>query len=215
MKKTEQLPQEGIPSRLYPSRCAGAEDIRDASPVGDVPIGDPSPWVRRFGTLIGHTAVVLDFACGGGRHARWLAARGCQVVAADRDAAALRMLSSVSGVETVEADLEAGAWPFEGRRFDAVVVTNYLYRPRLALLLDCLAPGGVLIYETFMRGNERFGRPANPAFLLAAGELLARLHEDFTIVAFEQGEVTQPKAAMIQRVCAIRGAVAPGCLPPS
>lgn len=166
----------------------------------------PSPWVRRFAPLIRASGCVLDYACGGGRHARWLAGRGFPVVAVDRDGAALNSLDAVDGVATVEADLEGGPWPFEGRRFDAIVVTNYLYRARLTTLFDALEPGGVLIYETFMRGNERFGRPSNPDFLLAPGELLERVAGDFSIVAFEQGEIERPRAAVVQRICAVRGA---------
>lgn len=166
----------------------------------------PSPWVCRFAPLIRESGGVLDYACGGGRHARWLAGRGLRVVAVDRDGAALRALDAVDGVATVEADLEGGPWPLEGRRFDAIVVTNYLYRPRLTMLFDALEPGGVLIYETFMRGNERFGRPSNPDFLLAPGELLERVAGGFSIVAFEQGEVERPRAAVVQRICAVRGA---------
>ena len=178
--------------------------------------GEPSPWVVRFAPLIAPAGEVLDFACGGGRHARWLAQRGWRVEAVDRDGAALAALADEPRVATRQADLEDGSWPYAGRSFDAVVVTNYLYRPRLTLLLDCLAPGGVLIYETFMAGNERFGKPSNPDFLLRPGELLARLGGDFTIVAFEQGEVHVPRPVAIQRVCAIRGEhplpALPGCV---
>lgn len=173
----------------------------------------PSRWVTRFAPLVPRGGSVLDFACGGGRHARWLARRGWQVEAVDRDAAALAALADEPGVRSVAADLEGGEWPYAGRSFDGVVVTNYLYRPRLPLLLDCVAPGGVLVYETFMVGNERLGRPANPEFLLQPGELLARLAGAFTIVAFEQGEVSAPRPAVVQRVCAIRGPGAAFVLP--
>lgn len=175
--------------------------------------GDPSAWVRRFAPLIRPGGSVLDYACGSGRHARWLAGQGLRVVATDRNEAALDGLRELIGIDLVAADLESGPWPFEGRCFDAIVVTNYLFRPRLAMLLECLLPGGVLIYETFMRGNERFGKPANPAFLLAPGELLQRLHEGHTVVAFEQGEVANPRPAVIQRVCALRGLDMVGSLP--
>lgn len=168
-------------------------------------IGKPSDWVERFAPLIAPGGRVLDFACGGGRHARWLAQLGWRVEAVDRDRAALAMLADVPGVTTREADLEDGPWPYAGERFDAVVVANYLYRPRLAQLFDCVAAGGILIYETFMLGNERFGKPSNPDFLLQPGELLARLAADFSIVAFEQGEADAPRPAVIQRVCAVKG----------
>ncbi len=169
----------------------------------------PSPWVARFSPLIAPGGEVLDYACGSGRHARWLARRGFRVEAVDRDSAALELLRDTPGVKPRRADLENEPWPYSGRRFDAVVVTNYLFRPRLNLLLDTLNPGGVLIYETFMTGNERFGKPSNPAFLLAPGELLQHLMPNWTIVAFEQGEIATPRAAVVQRVCAIRDGVVP------
>lgn len=168
-------------------------------------LGEPSAWVRRFAPLIPAGGEVLDFACGGGRHARWLAGQGLRVEAVDRDRAALASLAGVPGIFAHEADLEDGPWPYAGRRFDAVVVTNYLYRPHLVQLFDCLAPGGLLIYETFMLGNERFGKPSNPDFLLSPNELLVRLGDDFTVVAFEQGEVSIPRPAIVQRVCAVKG----------
>lgn len=173
----------------------------------------PSAWVERFAPLLGAEGEVLDFACGGGRHARWLAERGFRVEAVDRDAGALASLATSPGVQVREADLENGPWPYRGRQFDAVVVTNYLFRPRLAELLDCVVPGGVLIYETFMLGNERFGKPSNPDFLLRPGELLDRLHGGYLIVAFEQGEVALPRPAVVQRVCAVRHPSAMPCLP--
>ncbi len=182
-----------------------------ATPIHD-PLGAPSPWVMRFAALIPPGATVLDCASGGGRHARPLAALGLRVLAVDRDASALATLAGTPGVEALAADLEAGDWPLAGRRFDAVVVVNYLWRPRFERLLDCVAPGGLLIYETFMLGNERFGRPSNPDFLLRPGELLDRLADDFTILAFEQGEIAAPRPAMLQRVCALRAtgdAIAP------
>lgn len=178
------------------------------------PVVPPSAWVARFSALIKAGGQVLDYACGSGRHARWLAARGMHVEAVDRDAAALLSLQGLPNVHAMQADLEAGEWPFAGRRFDAVVVTNYLFRPRMGLLLELLAPGGVLIYETFMIGNERFGKPSNPDFLLRRNELLDCLGEEWTIVAFEQGEVREPRAAAVQRVCAVKGRAAATLLPP-
>jgi len=141
---------------------------------------------------------VLDVACGAGRHARLFAARGLDVVAVDRDA------QDIPGVRFVQADLESGPWPFAGQRFAAIVVTNYLHRPLFPTLEGALEEAGVLIYETFMVGNEKFGRPANPAFLLRQGVLLQAL-PGLTPIAFEQGYVERPKAAMIQRLCATRG----------
>ena len=168
-------------------------------------VPEPSPWVVRFAPLIPAAARVLDFACGGGRHARWLARLGHELEAVDRDAAALATLAGEPRVHITQADLEGGDWPYADKRFDAVVVANYLYRPRLGLLLDCLATGGVLIYETFMIGNERLGRPNNPEFLLRAGELLERVADGFTIVAFEQGEIVVPRAAVSSACVRSRG----------
>lgn len=168
-------------------------------------IGEPSPWVVRHAGAFPRAAEVLDLACGGGRHALWLAARGMQVEAVDRDVAALRTLTGVPGVRTRVLDLEGDEWPYGIHEFDVVLVTNYLFRPRLEQLFDCVRPDGFLIYETFMVGNERFGKPSNPDFLLQPGELLARAGEDFTVLAFEQGEVTRPKPAMVQRIFARRG----------
>lgn len=146
---------------------------------------------------------VLDLACGRGRHARLLASAGHPVLAVDRDPAALASLVDIGGVVTVCVDLEDGQpWPFPGRRFAGVVVTNYLHRPLFASIASCLAPGGVLVYETFMLGNERYGRPSNPAFLLEPGELLGFASLGLEIVAFEQGRRDHPGPAMVQRLCA-------------
>jgi SAM-dependent methyltransferase len=174
----------------------------------DHEIQTPSPWVARWASLIRPGGEVLDVAAGSGRHTRYLAARGFEVTAVDRDATALAPLASLRGVRVRAADLEAGAWPFAPEAFDGVVVSNYLHRPLFASLLAALRPGGILIYETFMQGNERFGRPSNPAFLLRPGELLEVLRDRLTIVAFEQGRVDGPKPAIVQRVCAARGAPA-------
>ena len=167
-------------------------------------IQSPSPWVVRWATLIRPGGEVLDVACGSGRHTRYLAARGCRVLAVDRDDAALTALAAVPGVRTQAADLEAVPWPFPPARFDGVVVANYLHRPLFSDLVAALRPGGVLIYETFMLGNEALGRPSNPDFLLRPGELLEVLRERLTVVAFEQGRVDAPKPAVIQRICAAR-----------
>jgi SAM-dependent methyltransferase len=167
-------------------------------------IGAPSIWVTRWASLVSAGGQVLDVACGSGRHARYFAGRGHAVIAVDRDAEALAGLADVAGVEARIADLETDPWPFAKESFDAVIVVNYLHRPLFADLLAALRPGGVLIYETFMVGNERFGRPSNPDFLLAQGELLARTARTLSPVAFEQGRVTTPKPAVVQRLCAAR-----------
>lgn len=165
----------------------------------------PSAWVTRFASLIAPAGRVLDYACGSGRHARWLAQHGFRVDAVDRDGIALQLLQGLPRLETRELDLEGEDWPFERAGYDGVVVCNYLYRPRFDAMLELLRPGGVLIYETFMAGNERFGKPSRPDFLLQPNELVHRLREHWTIVAFEQGEIRTPRAAAVQRVCAIKG----------
>jgi SAM-dependent methyltransferase len=168
----------------------------------------PSPWVARFVPLMppGET---LDLACGGGRHARLLAALGHLVVALDRDPQALaRVGQGAAGqgiITTREVDLEApnAPWPFAPGRFAGIVVTNYLHRPLLPELARALAPGGVLVYETFAQGNERFGKPSNPAFLLAAGELLELARAaGLRVIAYEDGVTAQPRPARVQRLCA-------------
>lgn len=163
----------------------------------------PSSWVCRWAGLIPSAGRVLDVACGHGRHLRYLRGRGFAVVGVDRDAAALGALKELAAVELHLADLEAGAWPFPPESFDAVVVTNYLHRPLFPKLTGALRGGGVLIYETFAAGNERYGRPSNPHFLLHRSELL-ELVEPLSVIAFEQGRVARPKAAVVQRVCAVR-----------
>lgn len=165
---------------------------------------EPAPWVCRFAPLITAGGEVLDLACGGGRHARHLASLGYRVEAVDRDESQLSRFAGTSGVTTRLADLEGGPWPYFGRQFDGIVVTNYLWRPLMPQLMACLAEGGTLIYETFMAGNERFGKPSNPEFLLRPGELIDLVHKRFTIVAFEQGEVEHPWPAVVQRICACR-----------
>jgi SAM-dependent methyltransferase len=159
----------------------------------------PSAWVMRWAHLIAPGGTVLDVACGSGRHAAWFAARGHRVTGIDRDAAALEPLATLA--ETLVADLEHGPWPLPGRRFDGIVVTNYLWRPLLPVLASALAPGGALVYETFACGQETIGRPANPDFLLRPGELLAAC-AGLRVVAFEDGFETGP-ARFVQRVAAV------------
>jgi len=167
----------------------------------------PSPWIVRFAPLVRPGARVLDLACGQGRHARWFAARGASVLAVDRDADALAALAGVAGVEARAVNLEAGGWPLAGATFDAIVVVNYLHRPLFPHLLAALAPDGVLLYETFARGNEAYGRPANPAFLLEAGELLRLAGDRLAVVAFEQGYVAgAERGAVVERLAAVGAA---------
>jgi SAM-dependent methyltransferase len=168
----------------------------------------PSPWIERWAHLIAPGGTVLDVAAGSGRHTTWLAARGHAVTAVDRDGAAMTPVNGIA--EIVVADIEAAPWPLPGRCFDAVVVTNYLWRPLLPTLTAALAEGGVLIYETFAAGNETVGRPARPDFLLDAGELLD-IGAGLRIVAYEDGFLANPER-FVQRLAAVRepaGAVAP------
>ena len=161
----------------------------------------PSAWVQRWSQLVSGGATVLDVACGAGRHVRWFAGRGCRVTALDRDEAAVRPLQDCA--EVVVADIEQGPWPLGERRFDAVVVTNYLWRPLLPLLVERVAPGGVLIYETFAAGNETVGRPSNPDFLLQPGELLAAVHGRLRPLGYEDGYAEAPPR-FVQRLAAVR-----------
>lgn len=170
----------------------------------------PSPWVMRFAPLVASGSRVLDLACGSGRHARLFASRGCRVEAVDRDADALSTLKDVPGVEIRVADLEHADWPYAVESFDAIIVTNYLHRPLFGNIAASLDSSGVLIYETFMLGNEQFGKPSNPQFLLRPDELLEFAGKGLEIVAFEQGYAEQPRPAMLQRLAAVK----PGFRPP-
>ena len=167
-------------------------------------VGTPSPWVKRWAHLLQPGSSVLDLACGSGRHVRWLAGLGHAVTAIDRDAAACSPLGEVA--EVIVADVEAGSWPCEGRRFDGVLVTNYLWRPLWPRILESIAPGGLLIYETFAAGNETVGRPARPDFLLQPGELLVRC-AGLRVIAYEDGFLTDPDR-FVQRIVALRPDVA-------
>jgi len=160
----------------------------------------PSPWVQRWSALVPAAASVLDVACGSGRHVRWFAQRGCRVTGVDRDAAALDALRDAG--EMLVADIENGPWPWPGRQFDAVVVTNYLWRPLLPTLVASVAPGGVLVYETFALGNETVGKPSNPAFLLRPGELL-QAAQGLRVLGYEDGFLAAPQR-FVQRLCAVR-----------
>lgn len=170
----------------------------------------PSSWVARFAPLI-PAGQVLDLACGGGRHARWLASLGHPVLAVDRDPAAVAA-SAGELIETRQFDLEAEdasrhqGWPLSPSTYAGVVVTNYLHRPLTDALLRSLAPGGVLIYETFAQGNGQFGKPSSPDFLLAPSELLQIVARDpgLRVIAFEDGYLSHPRPAMVQRICARR-----------
>jgi SAM-dependent methyltransferase len=165
---------------------------------------EPSPWIVQWTRLVPAGGAVLDVACGQGRHTRWFAARGHAVDAVDRDPAAIAALAGERNVTPICADIEGGPWPYGGRMYGAVVVTHYLHRPLLSRLVDAVAPGGVLLYETFARGNERYGRPSNPAFLLRPGELLEAVRGRLRVIAYEDVDIAEPRPACVQRICAVR-----------
>ncbi|WP_341918515.1 class I SAM-dependent methyltransferase [Polaromonas sp. YR568] len=172
----------------------------------------PSAWVRRWSHLVPAQGRVLDVACGHGRHAYWFHQRNHPLTLVDRAQEAIESIAiPAASCEAVVADIENGPWPFSGRQFDAVVVTNYLWRPLLPTLLASLAPGGVLIYETFAQGNETVGKPSRPDFLLRPGELLEVCH-GLRVVAFEDGFQQGPDR-FTQRIAAVRELVSPGTVP--
>jgi len=163
-----------------------------------------SPWVRRFATQIPKGGLVLDLACGAGRHAIFLADLGYSVLAVDQDVSLIEQNTN-SLIRSKATNLELDEWPLDGLEFSGIVVTNYLYRPHWDQLPKMLAKGGVLIYETFAQGNAQFGKPSNPNFLLNPGELLnlAARHA-LKVLAYEDLYVDEPKPAMVQRLCALK-----------
>ncbi len=178
-----------------------------SKPHGPIPtpsLSRPSDWAVRFSPLIRARGPVLDIACGSGRHIRFFHDRGHPVTGIDIDHRSVEDLYGIDGIEILRADLEGEeGWPLGERKFSAVVVTNYLHRPLFPQILDALEPDGVLIYETFGLGNQHFGRPSHPSFLLRAGELIEMVRGRLEIVAYENGEVTLPRPAVIQRLCAV------------
>ncbi|MBL8628698.1 MAG: class I SAM-dependent methyltransferase [Rhodospirillaceae bacterium] len=172
----------------------------------------PSHWVLRFAALIEPGGIVLDVAAGHGRHTRALKTLGFGIVAADIDVSGLEDLKKDAAIQVVAADLETGAWPFAGRSFDAIVVTNYLHRAHFPHYVAALNPNGVLIIETFGEGNEHLGRPRNPDFLLKPGELLNAFSTDLHVIAYEHGVEEEPRPAVRQRICAVK-AMGPVLLP--
>lgn len=171
-----------------------------------LPFAPPSPWIARFAPLLRPGARMLDVACGGGRHLRHFRDRGLLVTGVDIDLRGVADLTGQEGVTLMQADLEGpDGWPPTLSGFDGIVVTNYLHRPLLPAMVAALKPGGLLLYETFANGNQRHGRPSSPAFLLRDGELLRlAMEQGLQVIAFEQGEVSSPKAAIVQRLAARR-----------
>jgi SAM-dependent methyltransferase len=165
----------------------------------------PSSWVVRFAPLIPKGAAALDLACGSGRHSQLLANLGHSVLAVDQDISVIQSGHS-STITPKCLNLEEEAWPLAGSKFGGIVVTNYLYRPHLDRLPELLEEGGILIYETFAMGNEKFGKPSNPNFLLNPGELLAfAARHSLKVLAYEDIYMDEPKPAMVQRLCALKG----------
>jgi SAM-dependent methyltransferase len=162
--------------------------------------GSPSPWIQRWSHLVPAGASVLDVACGFGRHMRWFAARGHPVAGVDRSQEAIDAVRPLG--EAVCADIENGPWPFAGRTFGGVIVTNYLWRPLLPAIVQCVQAGGVLLYETFAAGNASVGKPSRPDFLLQPGELLAAC-AGLRVVAYEDGFLDAPER-YVQRIAAVR-----------
>jgi SAM-dependent methyltransferase len=160
----------------------------------------PSPWVQRWTHLVPTGGAVLDVACGAGRHMRWFRQQGHPVTGVDRSEEAIRTVAGLG--EALVGDIEDGPWPFAGRTFAGVVVTNYLWRALLPTIVASVAPGGVLIYETFAIGNETVGKPSRPDFLLQPGELL-RACDGLRIVAYEDGFLDEPER-YVQRIAAVR-----------
>lgn len=180
------------------------------------PLSPPSDWLLRWAHLFPVGGQVLDVACGPGRHLYWLHAQGFRLAGVDRDPAALACLAPLArrGAEILEADIENGPWPYAGRAFDAVLVTNYLWRARLPDIAAAVAPGGVLIYETFAQGHESVGRPARADFLLAPGELLQlAARTGLRVLAYEDGFLDAPAPRFVQRMVAARGAASAPAAP--
>jgi len=165
-------------------------------------IADPSPWVVQFVPLLHRRSSVLDLACGSGRHTRLFLEEGHTVTAVDRDVSQLADLTGSDRLLLVQADLEAGPWPLGDRTFDAVVVTNYLWRALFPDIVNSVGTEGLLIYETFAEGNERFGKPTNPDYLLREDELLKLVEGKLEVIEYEHTEVQVPKPAVVQRICA-------------
>ncbi len=161
-----------------------------------------SRWISDHVDLFPATGLVLDLACGTGRHARYLASRGLQVTAVDIDISMVETIS-LPNIDAMQFDLEKGDWPFSEEVFDAVIVTNYLWRPLFPKIVSSLKVGGIVFYETFAIGNEKYGRPSNPDYLLAEDELLMQF-KGFEVLDFEHMKVENPKPEIKQAIAAKR-----------
>lgn len=174
-----------------------------------------SCWVTQWAHLVPQGGQVLDVACGYGRHIRYFLEKNMAVAGVDIAKSAIEFIAysltnnltsaQQNKAELIVADIENGTWPLVGRQFSAIVVTNYLWRPLFPTLVASLAPGGVLIYETFATGNETVGKPSRPDFLLQKGELL-QVCAGLRIVAFEDGFIANPDR-FVQRIVAVNDAV--------
>ena len=172
------------------------------SKSGNKKMQKPSIWISRFANMAPKGGQVLDLACGSGRHCEFFLNLGHPVTALDRNVKNLRPRDDL---EIIQHDLEDGTpWPLKNRQFSAVVVVNYLFRPLLPLLISAVAPGGLLLYDTFAAGNEEFGRPRNPDFLLQPGELKEAVRQELAILNYFHGRLSQPKPAVKQRICSRR-----------
>ncbi len=185
-----------------------ARQSKNSSRAGSHPgPSEPSAWVRRFAPYVPAGGPVLDLACGGGRHVRLFLERGHPVTAVDLDLSGIADMIGRPGLEALEIDLEDGRrFPLAGRRFAGVIVTNYLYRPLFPALIAAVAPSGALIYETFAKGNEGFGRPRRPEHLMNPGELLEVERGRLRVIAYEDLIEETPRPAARQRLCALNEA---------
>jgi SAM-dependent methyltransferase len=174
-----------------------------------------SPWIARFAPLAAAGDSVLDVACGGGRHGRYFLKSGHSVSFLDKNLDGVADIAGVAGIEMILADLENGdPWPLEHHQFATVIVVNYLHRPILPAIFEAVAPGGILLYETFAQSNKRYGRPRNPDYLLAPGELLDAVAGRLTTIAYQHGALGDDKSrAVKQCIAAVNGPAETNVIP--
>jgi len=161
---------------------------------------EPSSWVIKYANYVPKNSKVLDLACGMGRHTQLFMGRGCHVTAVDIDTQGLQEFANSPNCQIVEMDIEQSEDWLLSQDFNCIVVTNYLHRPIMKHLANALAPEGILIYQTFMSGNEKFGKPSNPDFLLKKDELMETFEDELEVIAFSQGLTSKP--SMMQQICA-------------